>query len=37
MLPDRRFAAELTVSAARLAAPYCHARKVIVEPGRDML
>jgi uncharacterized membrane protein YgcG len=29
--PDRRFAAELTMSAARLAAPYCHARKVIIE------
>jgi hypothetical protein len=29
--PDRRFAAELTLSAARQAAPYCHARKVIIE------
>jgi hypothetical protein len=29
--PDRRFAAELTMSAARQAAPYCHARKVIIE------
>ena len=29
--PDRRFAAELMLSAARLAAPYCHARKLIVE------
>ena len=28
---DRRFAAELTLSAARQAAPYCHARKVIIE------
>jgi hypothetical protein len=29
--PDKRFAAELTLSAARQAAPYCHARKVIIE------
>jgi hypothetical protein len=29
--PDKRLAAELTLSAARQAAPYCHARKVIVE------
>src|SRR6516164_3564399 len=28
---DKRFAAELTLSAARQAAPYCHARKVIIE------
>jgi hypothetical protein len=28
---DRRFAAELTLSAPRQAAPYCHARKVIIE------
>jgi hypothetical protein len=28
--PDRRYAAELTLSAARQAAPYCHARKVII-------
>src|SRR6516164_7016892 len=28
---DSRFAAELTLSAARQAAPYCHARKVIIE------
>ena len=27
----RRFAAELTLSAARQTAPYCHARKVIIE------
>ena len=31
MAADRRFAAELTLSAARQAAPYCHARKVIIE------
>jgi hypothetical protein len=29
--PDRRFAAELTLSAARQAAPYVHPRRVIVE------
>src|SRR6516164_9780310 len=28
---NKRFAAELTLSAARQAAPYCHARKVIIE------
>jgi hypothetical protein len=29
--PERRFAAELTLQASRLAAPYVHARKIIVE------
>jgi hypothetical protein len=29
--PERRFAAELMLSAARQAAPYCHPRRVIVE------
>jgi hypothetical protein len=29
--PERRFAAELMLSAARQAAPYCHPRKVIIE------
>ena len=28
---DRRFAAELTLAAARQAAPYVHAKKVIIE------
>ena len=35
--PDRRFAAELTMPAARLAAPYCHARGVIVRDGRKQI
>ena len=29
--PDHRFAAELALRASTLAAPYCHARKVIIE------
>src|SRR5215472_15892662 len=28
---DRRFCAELALKASTLAAPYCHARKVIIE------
>jgi hypothetical protein len=28
---DRRFSAELALKASTLAAPYCHARKVIIE------
>jgi hypothetical protein len=29
--PERRFAAELTLQASRLAAPYVHAKKIVIE------
>jgi hypothetical protein len=29
--PERLFAAELMLSAARVAGPYCHARKLVIE------
>jgi len=34
--PERRFAAELTLQASRLAAPYCHTRKIAIEEDHPM-